>query len=83
MIIKQMASRCDSEDKPMYPPSLFGYGWGYLPHNRKKLVEDSKRCTNCKALRNKWSCPGRDAGNLFCDAHMFGAGFIGEAIEYR
>jgi hypothetical protein len=70
-IVQTMTSRCG--EKHMYPPDIYGYGLGYLPHTIEQHTQSTESCTNCKEARRLF---GRD--DKFCSAHTFGAAFVGQ-----
>jgi hypothetical protein len=70
-IVQMMTSRCG--EKHMYPPDIYGYGWGYLPHTIEQHTRITESCNDCLQARRLF---GRD--DKFCTAHTFGAALVGQ-----
>jgi hypothetical protein len=60
---------------PVYPSSLFGFGFGGLPKTSEELLKHTVECTRCMAV--KYDTKTR---KKFCCAHEFGAVIVGEGV---
>jgi hypothetical protein len=60
------------KDQVMYPPSMFGFGYGLIPKTVDELKKDAAACKQCKS---------RTTSSYYCGVHKFAAAVLGAKVE--
>jgi hypothetical protein len=70
-ILKEVLPHCG--EKHLYPPVIFGYGFGFLPRTVEEHAQHVESCADCLQTRRHY---GR--ADKICIVHKFGAALVKE-----